>query len=163
MRIGLRTKKLGYSVATLGCLAGSALAFVATQDPVDDSIARSAGPLIKDIRANATDAAHAPSREELIALCNVRLRRPLYDPPPPRPVVKELPPLQVEVLGTILEDTNSVALVRGAQGGMEYKRVGDSVGPADSPARLIEITDTAITVERGQERVTLRVNNSERH
>lgn len=161
--MGLRTKKLGYSAATLGCLAGSAFAVFAALEPVDARVARSAGPVKKGSPAIAADAAHAPSREELVALSSVRLRRPLYDPPPPRPTVKELPPLQVEVLGTILEDANSVALVRGVQGGMEYKRVGDSVGPADSPARLIEITDTAITVERGQERVTLRVNNSERH
>lgn len=163
MRIGLRAKKLGYSLATLGCLAGSALAVFASLEPVDAGVARSAGPVKKGSSAIAAEVAHGPSREELVALSSVRLRRPLYDPPPPRPVVKELPPLQVEVLGTILEDTNSVALVRGAQGGMEYKRVGDSVGPADSPAKLIEISGTAITVERGQERVTLRVNSSERH
>ena len=76
MRIGLRAKKLGYSLATLGCLAGSALAVFASLEPVDAGVARSAGPVKKGSSAIAAEVAHGPSREELVALSSVRLRRP---------------------------------------------------------------------------------------
>jgi Tfp pilus assembly protein PilP len=85
----------------------------------------------------------------------------LYDPPPPKPEVKQLPPLSVELLGTILEGDNSIAMVRSEQGQVEYRRKGDFVGPVDSPALVVEIQSDAIVLDRAEERVTLKVLGSE--
>jgi hypothetical protein len=76
--------------------------------------------------------------------------------------VKQLPPLGIELLGTILEGDNSIAIVRSEQGQVEYRRKGDSVGPVDSPALLVEIQSDAVLLERAAERVTLKVQGSER-
>jgi hypothetical protein len=89
------------------------------------------------------------------------LRRALYDPPPPQPTIKQLPPLRVELAGTIIEPPNSMAIVRTEQGRTEYKRLGDLVGPADGPAKVIEIGANEIVVERASERITLGVQNKE--
>ena len=46
---------------------------------------------------------HAPSRDAFAKLWDRPLRRPLYDPPPPKVEVKEPPPLAVDLVGTIVE------------------------------------------------------------
>jgi hypothetical protein len=103
-----------------------------------------------------------PIKEDFAQLCDRPLRRPLYDPPPPKPEVRQLPPLQVELLGTILEGENSMAILRSEQGQVEYRRKGDSVGPADSPAKLVEIQGDAVLLDRAEERITLKVNSERR-
>ena len=102
-----------------------------------------------------------PSREEFTPYLDRPLRQSLYDPPPPVPEVKQLPPLQVELLGTILEPENSMAIVRSQEGSVQYKRVGETIGPMDSPASVREILTDSIVVEREKERLTLKVRGGE--
>ena len=108
---------------------------------------------------SATGTTTTVSTQDFAQLWDRALRRPLYDQPPPKPEVRQLPPLRVEVLGTVLEDANSMAFVRGEKGNMETKRIGDTVGPAESPGKLVQITADAVVVEREQERITLKINS----
>jgi hypothetical protein len=90
------------------------------------------------------------------ALWTKQLRRPLYDPPPPPPVERTLPPLEVTLLGTILEPGNSKAMISSRGNTVEYKRVGDLLGPPESPAELLEILGDSIVLRRENETMTLR-------
>jgi hypothetical protein len=164
MRISRRLKKLAYSVATAASLAAAGLVVAWGVRPIaapwDEVHARHAHP--QTMTAAASGVPLGPSRDDFAQLWDRPLRRELYDPPPPKPLVKQLPPLRVELLGTILEAANSMAIVRSEQGRIEYKRAGDSVGPADSPAQLVEIGADSIVVVRADERVTLKVSESRR-
>jgi hypothetical protein len=163
MRVSLRIQKLYFMVATGCCLVGAAVAIAWGVRPltVMPKTAASSRRQLNDTHSSITSGRPEPTREDFAKLWQRPLRRPLYDPPPPKPVVRALPPLQVEVLGTIIEGQNSMAMVRSERGNVEYKRVGDTLGPTDSPASVLEIGSDAIVVERGEERVTLRVKSGE--
>jgi hypothetical protein len=62
----------------------------------------------------------------------------------------------------MLEGEYSMAMVRSQQGQVEYRRQGDSIGPVDSPAKIIEIQANAVLLERSDERITLQVLGTER-
>jgi hypothetical protein len=163
VRVSLRLQKLSFSMAIAACLATStAVTTWAVRAPLpsDATDNRSSGTL-SSVMAAEVQSTPGPSREHFAQLCNQPLRRVLYDPPPPRPEVRELPPLGIELLGTMLEGENSMAMVRTQQGQVEYKRSGDSIGPTDAPASILEITGDAIVLERSGERVTLIVRGSE--
>lgn len=161
MRMSLRVQRFYYSVATCCALAATVATVVWGIRPMSAPPEKStSGDSVSTTSANVNEK-RAPARGDFAKLWDRRLRRPLYDPPPPKPEVKQLPPLRVELLGTILEEANSMALVRSDKGSVEYKRVGDSVGPAEGAAKLVEIAADAIIVERAQERVTLKVNSKD--
>jgi hypothetical protein len=165
VRVSLRLQKLSFSMAIAGCLTTSIAVVVwAVRAPLpsDATDNRSSG-MPSSATAAEVELTVGPSREDFAQLCNQPLRRVLYDPPPPKPEVRELPPLDIELLGTILEGENSMAMVRSQQGQVEYKRTGDSLGPTEAPANILEITGDAIVLERSGERVTLKVRGSELH
>lgn len=161
MRLSLRTQKLGLSIAAVCCLAAAALVVVwGTHSPaIGNLIGAKSSTKLPSASASATEINSGPSKEDFVQLCEIQLRRPLYDPPPPAPEVRQLPPLQVELLGTILEGENSMAILRSEPGKVEYRRQGDATGPVDSPATVVEIQGDAVVLNRGEERITLRVNN----
>jgi hypothetical protein len=165
MKLSLRTQKSCFVLATAVCLAVTVAVTVwGIQSPQQVSGAPSeavqtATALEDDISGAA---GHEPKREHFAALWDHPLRRVLYDPPPPKPEVKQLPPLRLELLGTILEPLNSMAIIRSEQGTIEYKRVGDVVGPGESPANVVEIGSESIIVERAAERITLGVQSKNR-
>jgi hypothetical protein len=159
MRFSLRLKKLALALATFGCLVGAGAVLnwgLSPTVPVNPGTAA----MVKRTTVNThpLDTAE-PTPQDFLQLWGRPLRRPLYDPPPPKPEVKELPPLQLELLGTIIEPPNSIAIIRSGQGSSEYKRIGDQLGPADSPASLIEIGPSEIVVERSGQRITLGVQS----
>jgi hypothetical protein len=163
MRLSLRGKKLAINAMSAGAIA---LTAVVISWPVEDLnvIAERQAPAPNDeVDANQLGlSVTGPAKEDFDSLCRIALRRPLYDPPPPKPEVRQLPPLNVQLLGTILEGENSMAMVRTEQGKTEYRRVGESFGPADSPATVVEIQSDGVVVDRASERLTLRVNNERR-
>lgn len=89
------------------------------------------------------------------------LRRPLYDPPPaPKIVVKKkVRPITVKLTGTILEDENSQAFLRRANGKVELKRVGDLVTDDPLDGLIEKITATSITIRREEEEIQLTVES----
>jgi hypothetical protein len=115
----------------------------------------------KETKHASPDRPAEAKLDEFAQLWNRPLRRALYDPPPPKPEVKQLPPLQIELAGTIIEPANSMAIIRSQQGRTEYKRVGDTVGPPDGLGKIVEIGANEVVVERGQERITLGVQTKE--
>lgn len=87
------------------------------------------------------------------------LRRPLYDPPPQpvvaappqtkevKPAPAPLPPLEVTLVGTMIEADQRLAIIADAKGEFDVKGVGES----------LELSPQGITVEQIEsERVTLR-------
>jgi hypothetical protein len=91
------------------------------------------------------------------------LRRPIFDPPPPPPpevVKKELPPIRAKLLGTILEPGNSQAMIAQPGGAVEFRTVGQPLGPQDDTATIVEITAVTVRVKRGEELTTLTVEGS---
>jgi hypothetical protein len=165
MRLSLRTQKVGLSIATVGCAAAAVLVvgwgirLPAVGERTETKTAAEQ-PNANEAVANAHNE---PSKESFAQLCAVQLRRPLYDPPPPAPEVRQLPPLQVQLLGTIIEGENSMAILRSEQGKVEYRKQGDAIGPVDSPATVVEIQGDAVVLNRAEERITLRVNNDGPH
>jgi hypothetical protein len=162
MRVTLRTQKLSLSFATAVCLLGlptvaywSAMPLSLAPDHTapavpSDGVSKNAGPTADVIRQVASD-----SRRDI---WTKRLRQPLYDAPPPQPVQKTLPPLQVALKGTIVEPGNSMAIIASPDGTIEYKKVGDPLGPPDGVGHLTEIHSDAILVERGDKTETLKVS-----
>lgn len=163
MRVSVRIQKLYYSLATCGCLAGAGtvIAWGARPASITPAVPTNAAPRAATTRVPSASGERAPTREDFAQLWDRPLRRALYDPPPPKAVVRELPPLNVELLGTIIEAENSMAIVRTEQGRVEYKRVGESIGPTDSPASVVEIGPEEIVVERSAERISLHVRTTD--
>ena len=159
----LRTKKRSLELATVGLLLATIgvarwgvrpLPHLAMPTKTDATSASQ--PLVVDAAAKV--ASPSATNTELWLK---RLRRPLYDPPPPPPPPQQRPPpLRIELLGTIIEPDNSMAMVSSA-GSVAYVRVGDRVGPAESQAEIIKIQRDAILLERGEERITLRQGEGE--
>lgn len=88
------------------------------------------------------------------------LRRPIFDPPPPPPPVvvkQELPPIRAKLLGTILEPGNSQAMISLPSGSVEFRTVGQALGPDDGEATIVEIAAATVKVKRGEELTTLSV------
>ena len=162
MRITLRKQKLSLSVATAVCLFAvpavlfwSAMPLALAPDAAGS--AAQSDQTSKSVVLTA-DIVHQVASDASRDIWNKRLRQPLYDAPPPQPIQKTLPPLQVALKGTIVEPGNSMAIIASPDGTIEYKKVGDPLGPPDGVAHLTEIHSDAILVERGDKTETLKVS-----
>lgn len=89
-----------------------------------------------------------------------RLQRVLFDPPPPPPVVEVKPPpppLQEKLLGTMIDETNSQAIIQDAQQNVHFRRVGQSISPGSADALIEKILPSSIEVRRGDDLTTLKM------
>ncbi|MCC7409034.1 MAG: hypothetical protein IT442_13270 [Phycisphaeraceae bacterium] len=79
-----------------------------------------------------TDSAATPTRESLLALGSLPLRRPLYDTAAVTAAAptKVVPPLRVKLLGTVIEPGQSVAIVQDSTGKTLFLDVGQTVEDA---------------------------------
>lgn len=90
----------------------------------------------------------APDLASLQKLARKDIRQRLFDPPPkPKPVTAPKPPPPIRLLGTIVNTTNSQAMVAGPGGQVEFMRVGDTVGDAGNTAVIRAIHADHITIE----------------
>jgi hypothetical protein len=159
MRFTLQSQKLVLSAATGICLAAAPLVLVWGCWPLqtvvsgDDSVAPGARTANPAPVGPAAVLVPAPPRD----VWTKRLRRPLYDPPAPQVVEQPLAPLQVALKGTILEPGNSMAIIASPDGTIDYKRVGDPLGPAAGRAHVKEILSDSVVVERENKTETLKV------
>src|SRR5262245_61000951 len=132
MRLSVRTQQTVLNGAAAACLlAVPAVLVWGLMVParlISDVATASSPETSHTSNVSSTLRPNVPSPQD-DALWTKRLRRPLFDPPPPVVQKKELPPLRVALLGTIIEPGNSMAIVAGPDGNMEYKRLGDRVGP----------------------------------
>lgn len=101
-----------------------------------------------------------PPLDEFTLLCQRKLQSPLYDPPPEPVAVEEaspepvrLPPLQITLLGTIVEPDRTVAMFATQGGHIELTRIGQTVSNAPNGPKVIGITADEVVVEYdGQQR-----------
>lgn len=160
MALTLRTTRWLYRLASLGLLAGSAaFGWLAVTTPA-------APP--RDAATSLTPSAPRTSSGENLAqrvdpkhpAWRLPLRRPLYDPPPPPPpqvVVKQLPPLQAKLLGTILEPGASRAMIELPGGTVEFRAEGEPLGPQDPGAIVEAIEPDRVRIARGDEKTELTI------
>jgi len=162
MRLSLRIRKITLAIsATSLCCAATAVALYGFQPLKMQLKPRNGSPLPRLSTAQVDAIRYEPTLADFEKLSDLALRRPLYDPPPPKVEVKQLPPLQIELLGTVIEPENSLAIIRSEQGSIAYKRVGDSLGPDGSAANIQEIEQDSIILKREEERITIRVKSNE--
>lgn len=163
MTLPLRIQKLAIVLGVGGCITGTFVAVLwATRVPTTKtSVAPSVAGSTHPPATAATGDLVPPPRDEFAKSWDIPLRRPLYDAPPPKPEVRVPPPLAVELLGTIIEGDNSMAIIRSPQGGVEYKRTGDLVGPDGSQASIVEIRGDSIVLDRSEERIILAVRSQD--
>ena len=95
-------------------------------------------------------------------IANLDLRRPLVDPPPPKPrevTPRPTPPAPVRpaprpaltLVGTMVESGKSMAIIADASGNFDVKGVGES----------LSLSPTGVTVERiTSEQVDIQLNGS---
>lgn len=96
-------------------------------------------------------------------LLNKRLRRPLYDPPPPsKPTVaktdrakknrqRRAAPPDVQLIGTVLEEGRSVAILMDRQGQIELKESGQTLQTVIPGAKVTQVTRNEVHLDyRGQ-------------
>lgn len=89
------------------------------------------------------------------AATGLDLRRPLYDVPPPAPAPPPLPPpLLVKLMGTVIDGDRSRAIIQGADGKSEFKRVGERCGDAE----VLRIEANRIVIRHLGNEVTLKVD-----
>jgi hypothetical protein len=91
------------------------------------------------------------------------LRRPLFDPPPPAPVVISKPPSQpirARLLATTIESENSTAMLRLASAQVVFLKVGESLGGEEPSAQIVKIEAGSVLVRRGNEQLRLSVDGT---
>jgi hypothetical protein len=91
------------------------------------------------------------------------MRRPLFDPPPPAPVVvaKAPPqPIRARLLATLIEDEKSMAMLKLASGQVVFRKVGESLGADEPSVEISKIETGAISIRRGNEEMRLSVEGT---
>jgi hypothetical protein len=90
-------------------------------------------------------------------------RRPLFDPPPPAPVVVRKPPpqpIRARLLATTIESENSTAMVRLASAQVVFLKVGESLGGEEPSTQIVKIEAGSVLVRRGGEELRLSVDGA---
>lgn len=118
-------------------------------------------PASIDGSADDDDAAavQTVSLEQYQQIWDLDLRQPLYDPPPP-PVVTSTPrpqtptsrPLNVQLVGTIMDSSDSRGIFN-VNSQMQIKGLGDQV----DGAKIVGITAETVTLLRNGERIVLNL------
>ncbi|MCC7409227.1 MAG: hypothetical protein IT442_14270 [Phycisphaeraceae bacterium] len=82
--------------------------------------------------SSSADASSTPTRESLLALGSLPLRRPLYDTAVAEMAAptKVVPPLRVKLLGTVIEPGQSVAILQDSAGKTLFLSAGQTVEEA---------------------------------
>jgi type II secretory pathway component PulC len=157
-----------YAIAG-SCLLGTvgavywAVSGVTAGDPSSRSVTadRSAvGDAPQDSESNRSDAALA-----------ISLRGPLYDPPPPAPrqspvvIPQPSPPpvqksLPLSLVGTLIDDQQSLAIVSDASGKFDVKGVGDALELTPAGVQIQEIAAEQITLRYQGNVSTIRLKKS---
>ncbi len=114
----------------------------------------------------------SPALQEFADLASVRLRRPLVDPPPPikKPVRKPAPPvrrspkaprLDIRLVGTVLEQGKSTAILVDSQGQIRVGREGESWKVGSATIRVDTVTREAAVISKDEQTVRLELPRTE--
>ena len=153
MALSLRTRSRLIRAATIGLLLAAVIVLWVglSHSEVQEEI----GTLSSAINVEPeVQAAVSPRVDPDDPSWKVRLRRPLYDPPPPeapKVVKKEAPPIRAVLLGTIIEPGASRAMIKLPGGAVEFRGLGDPLGDQDPGAVVTEIGPQSIRVARDED------------
>jgi len=111
-----------------------------------------------DMRENELPATMKPLKDYDVIFAR-DLRKPLYDPkpvevvqtPPPKP------PLTVDLVGTVLEDGFTYAILKNRSGQTSFVSIGESLDGAE----VTKIEKDSATVQFGGESIVLKVTGEE--
>lgn len=101
------------------------------------------------------------------AMLQIALRRPLTDPPPPKPrVVKPrvipappMPPaLKLTLVGTIIDSDNSLAIIADSAGEFDVKGVGESLELTPKGVSVTSIESEQVEVQYQGKKSTFKLN-----
>jgi hypothetical protein len=148
-------QRMLYAIAGICLLGATGAVYWSTSDisPLRVAIDRRESGL----PATNVDAMRARANGDEIDLAR-SLRGPLYDPPPPiaapqiRPTPRPkptptLPPLNLTLVGTIIDPDQSLAIIADAAGNFDVKGVGDSLELTPAGVRIGHIESEVITLE----------------
>ncbi len=113
----------------------------------------------KAVPINPTSPASRPNN--LAALWDRPLRRPLFDPPPPSPKVAEkkmLPPIRAHLLATMIEPPDSTAVLRLGSGEVVFRKVGQPLGTDEPNVKIARIEAGSVSVSRDGDETRLLVD-----
>lgn len=150
MRRSVASKIL--KITTALCILASALLWALSAAQLhrpDAAVARSESEATERL---PTDS-QAIIKRRTPAWENIRLRRPLVDPPPAAVAAAPPQPLRLTLVGTVLEGTNSQALLKTEDGRVLCKRVGE----IESGTEVLAINRGSVTVRHGGREVEMRL------
>ncbi len=144
-----RTLKKWLTTMTVLFLAGAVVAVVlGLKAPIDAPGIRAQPDTEPTAISAPVDTRRVPDLDSLQRLAKRDIRQRLFDPPAkPEPVIPPKPPPAVRLMGTIVNAANPQAMIAGAGGKVELKRVGDTVGDAGNTAVIKEIYSDHIKIE----------------
>lgn len=159
MRLRAKKRLLQMTSLALVAVGGGVLALAWTAAPPEAELDSVAAPAMRA----ATDHGGETPLAANSSAWQRTLRRPLYDPPPPvvEKVVKQVRPITVKVVGTVVEGDNSQAFVKQSNGRVEIKRIGDHVtgDPQDGVIASIAASEVVIEREDGQHQLPVGERN----
>ena len=159
-------KNLIAASAALVALAGAAvlaagLVLPVTISPSDShTLARTAGGKAASTQAIASDTADSSQqwREDLLRLCQVDLRRDLFevptvaapaiDPATTPSTAAQASSLSIRLIGTIIEPGHSMALFQKATGIVELASQGDTFDDGGVAVTVVTVEPLKVTVRR---------------
>lgn len=99
-----------------------------------------------------------PASTEFQKVATKKLRRPLFDAPPPTPAAKKRPaPLALKLIGSIIEPGNSMVILQSPDKKTHFKAKGDRLTVGSSEVEIVEIAENQATLRRGEESIVLNV------
>jgi hypothetical protein len=149
-----------YALSTILSAAAGYILWAAWTSPLDLPLnpSRSAPETASLPPVEATSS--EPRLDDVKRAATRSFQRPLFDPPPPRakpaPERPRAPPPRVVLLATLISESPK-AMIELAEGKVEFKRVGDSIGEGESEAKIVAIEKDLVTLEHQGQNISVRL------
>lgn len=168
MAFQLQTTRRALQLFIAACFAGSAvLVWRALVPPSAFEVSRREPPITQKVATK-----YANQTRDLDAFAEILERplgEPLYDRPKPKPVPKEprqetKPPKRIRrstselrLIGTMIEEGKSLAILADEDGSIQLARVGETVELSEGEAKIDKISLKEVTFSLEDESVILEV------
>jgi len=159
MRIYTLRKQLWLVGSLLWLGVCAALAWGWLDSPELPPVSTERADMAKKQAAESRDSASSvPDLDRFAAVWSREMQRPLYDPPPeqPPPPPPDPPPkpLNIRLLGTMLEPDRRAAMFAVAGEGISVRELGQTVNNGSGDAKILQIEADRVVLEyAGQQRV----------
>lgn len=150
--VPLRHQKYCLRLLTLGILSVAALVLTSDAAPqISETSDDSEIANTSKARSSGIDEATAAETLDFEPVLSRSLQQRLFDPPPP-PKKKEVkpapPPLSIKLLGTVIDSSNSQAIIEDQRGSVNFRSLGQPVSTDHPDSVIEEILPAAIQVRR---------------